>query len=143
MMDTATFLRLVQADPPPSESADEVASPPATENLALSNAKASLIRRRFREKLFGEARLVEGPAWEMLVDLYVSHLETTPLCVGSLCVTSGVPMTNAVRVLGKLVDAGMVVRNPDPCDKRRCVVSLSADTIGKLDTYFGSELAAD
>lgn len=73
----------------------------------------------------------------MLVDLYVSQLQGCDLCVGSLCVTSGVPMTNAVRILGKLIDAGFVSRQSDPGDRRRCVIALSDDANAKLDLYFG------
>lgn len=137
-MDAATFLRLVQAESGADENEGAISSQPADENVALANARASLGRRRLREKLFGDVRLVEGPAWEMLVDLYVSHLEQINLCIGSLCVTSGVPMTNAVRILAKLLEAHMVVRSPDLSDKRRCFIKLSDETLAKLDTYFSS-----
>jgi DNA-binding MarR family transcriptional regulator len=104
----------------------------------LSHAKAALSRRRLRQKLFADARFADGPAWEMLVDLYVNQIEGKELCVGSLCVTAGVPMTNAVRIVGKLLDAGLIRRKPDVSDRRRCLLSLDEGTRSRLDTYFSS-----
>lgn len=132
-MNAATFLRLVST--PSSDGPQERGLLP---NPGHSNAKAALARRRQREKMFEDAHIADGPAWEMLVDLYISEIEGKCLCIGSLCVTSGVPMTNAVRILGKLLDKGLVCREPDPEDRRRCFIALRPDTRAKLNLYFSS-----
>lgn len=88
--------------------------------------------------MFDDARCVDGPAWEMLVDLYVSQLEGKSLCIGSVCVTAGVPMTNAVRIMSRLIDKGLVRREPDCDDRRRCFIALEDETRAKLDVYFSS-----
>jgi DNA repair protein RadC len=115
---------------------NRVAAAQRTEQSTLTEARAALVRRRHRAKLFGELRVADGPAWEMLIDLYVSQLEGKSLCVGSLCVTSGVPMTSAARLLTKLLDTGLVRRVRDPDDRRRRLIALDDATCLKLDRYF-------
>lgn len=105
---------------------------------ALANARLALVRRRQRTALFGSSRLADGPAWEMLIDLYIHHLQGKQLCIGAVCIISDLPMTNAVRILGRLLDANMVCRDPDPDDRRRCFIRLHPETLAGLHCYFAS-----
>lgn len=105
---------------------------------SLANARVALRRRRDRRNLLGSTRFVDGPAWEMLMDLYIHHLEKKRLGIGALCVTSDLPMTSAVRLLDKLLSAGLVRRVPDPDDRRRCFIELDDRLLGNLHRYFAS-----
>jgi len=96
-------------------------------------AERLLRQRRQREACFGK-HLFADPCWDMLLDLYVArkrHLR--PISVSSLCIASAVPATTALRWIDTLVQEGLVVRQPDPRDKRRVLVSLTDEGSDKLD----------
>ena len=96
-------------------------------------AEQLLRRRRQREAFLGK-HLFADPCWDMLLDLYVSRKKRLrPVSVSSLCIASAVPATTALRWIDTLVQEGLVVRQPDPRDKRRVLVSLTDEGSGKLD----------
>lgn len=83
-------------------------------------------------------RLFADPAWDMLLELYASDLEQRRVTVGTLCGTSRVPHTTALRWIGTLVRQGLIKRTADPFDGRRIYVSLSADASTKMDHWFAT-----
>jgi DNA repair protein RadC len=70
---------------------DALRAEPVADTLA--NARRALERTRERRALLGCVHHIDGPGWEMLIDLYVHHLEGRQISVSALCVTSGLPMT--------------------------------------------------
>jgi predicted transcriptional regulator len=96
-------------------------------------AERLLRQRRQREAFFGK-HLFADPCWDMLLDLYVARKKRLrPVSVSSLCIASAVPATTALRWIDTLVQEGLVVRQPDPRDKRRVLVSLTDEGSHKLD----------
>jgi hypothetical protein len=95
-----------------------------------------LIRaRRLRDQFFGDS-LFEDPAWDMLLDLYAADLERARVSVSSLCIAAAVAPTTALRWIGRMTDAGLFERQPDPFDRRRAYMALSAQAIGGMRGYF-------
>lgn len=82
--------------------------------------------RRKRNRLFSPD-LFADPAWDMLLELYLSDLTGKRLSVSSLCFASNVPPTTALRWIDKLAADGLIERSADPCDRRRTFVALSDD----------------
>ncbi len=80
--------------------------------------------RRLRDQFFGVG-LFEDPAWDMLLDLFAAELEGVQVSVSSLCIAAAVAPTTALRWIGKMVDAGLFLREPDPFDRRRAFMALS------------------
>ena len=80
--------------------------------------------RRMREQFLGEG-LFEDPAWDMLLDLFAADLERVRVSVSSLCIAAAVAPTTALRWIGKLSDAGLLERQPDPFDRRRAYIVLT------------------
>lgn len=80
--------------------------------------------------LFGE------PAWDMLLELYALALEQQKVSVSSICLTSGVPPTTALRWLEKLQQSGFVEREDDPLDGRRTWIRLSRWGLARMREYF-------
>lgn len=115
----------------PASSSD--GSDTAPENLAtLARFLASARRRRdaaFPGIEFGE------PAWDMLLDLYVQHVEGRKVSVSSLCTAAAVPPTTALRWIETLTNAGQFIRSPDPLDGRRVHVSLAPTLISAIELY--------
>lgn len=61
----------------------------------------------------------------MLLDLYAAHLEGTQVSVSSLCIAAAVAPTTALRWIGKMTEAGLFTRQPDPVDRRRAFMVLT------------------
>lgn len=118
-------------------------APPPTRT---ARDQATMIRemlraRRAREAHFG-AGLFADPVWDILLDLTASQLEGTRVSVTSLCIAASVPTTTALRSINALVERGMLVRTPDPADRRREYVSLSPDTFDAMLRYLAQHGAA-
>ena len=80
--------------------------------------------RRLRASFLGEG-LFEDPAWDMLLDLFAAELEGARVSVSSLCIAAHVAPTTALRWIGRLGEAGLFERRPDPQDRRRAFMALT------------------
>ena len=109
----------------PSVIADD---PPASAIRAVIRA------RRLRERFF-PAGHIEDPAWDMLLDLFAAHLEGVRVSVSSLCIAAAVPPTTALRWIGRLTAEGVLERQPDPVDRRRAFMTLSAGALSGMRGY--------
>lgn len=79
---------------------------------------------RMRRRLIGDEQ--SDPVWAMVLELCAARLEGRELCVTSLCLASGLPVTTALRRLDELERDGKITRNPDRTDRRRVFVTLDA-----------------
>lgn len=98
-----------------------------------------LIRSRARRSQYFSGDLFSEPGWDILLDLYASHIAQRRVSVTSLCVASGVPTTTALRWIKGLESRGMIVRESDPLDGRRMYLSLSASAVEAMKSYLKSE----
>jgi len=80
--------------------------------------------RRLREQFF-PSPLIEDPGWDMLLDLFAAELEDRGVSVSSLCIAAAVAPTTALRWIGKMTEAGLFERRPDPFDRRRAFMMLT------------------
>jgi DNA-binding MarR family transcriptional regulator len=85
-----------------------------------------------------DADLFFDPAWDMLLELYAAHLDQFDLCVGDLCVGSGVPLTTTLRWIRTMEEQGLLHRRDDPTHKRRVLVILSETAARRMDALFES-----
>ena len=83
-----------------------------------------------------DADLFADPAWDILLDLAAARAERQQVSVTSLCIAAGVPATTALRWIGQMVDADLLVRVSDPHDRRRAYIALSDNTADALARYF-------
>ncbi|WP_162177366.1 MULTISPECIES: JAB domain-containing protein [Novosphingobium] len=103
---------------------------------ALVNAQRTGRRRLLRRQLLGAEELFGEPAWDMLIELFIHQCEGKPLSTSSLCIASGLSMSSALRLVQRLIDAGLVEREVDPGDGRRNFISLSRGTAHRLKAFF-------
>ena len=110
---------------------------PSDNKLPVTAAEVrQLIRARLlRDQFFGDS-LFEDPAWDMLLDLYAADLEQGRVSVSSLCIAAAVAPTTALRWIGRMTDAGLFERQPDPFDRRRAYMALSVQAMGGMHSYF-------
>lgn len=87
--------------------------------------------RRRRERELGST-LFSDPAWDILLDLFVQHVDGNAITVSSACYGSGVPQTTALRHLTILIEAGLIGRRTSQADKRRQYVYLTDDGFARM-----------
>lgn len=111
------------------------------ESLLAAIAQAEYASRRRRDALFHPGIFAE-PAWDMLLDLYVQEHLKRPVSIHSLCIAAAVPPTTALRWIGRLVECGLMAREPSHRDNRVVHVALTATGRGEMEQYLRSRLAA-
>lgn len=130
-----TLARLTRAEqaPVPSTTStvgDRMTTFEAAPTVRGDGVDGSAVRRiirarRLRDQFFGTG-LFEDPAWDMLLDLFAAELERAQVSVSSLCIAAAVAPTTALRWIGKMTEVGLFERRPDPFDRRRAFMALSA-----------------
>jgi CheY-like chemotaxis protein/DNA-binding MarR family transcriptional regulator len=87
-----------------------------------------------RSSIFGPAVMPE-PAWEMLAELMRARLAGQRVSVTSLALASSSPMTTALRRIDDLIQCGLVVRVPDPGDRRRTHLELTQEGVMRMQVF--------
>jgi len=114
------------------------AGDPEDSSLALANARRTARRRLLRRQLVGADELFGEPAWEILIDLFIHECEAKPVSVSSAFIASGLPTTSAQRLVQRLCDAGLLMREADHGDGRRTNIRLSPHLTHRLTAYFAA-----
>jgi len=111
-------------------------APPAERAMPIDpqDIRKAVRARRLREQFFAAA-LLEDPGWDMLLDLFAAELEDRAVSVSSLCIAAAVAPTTALRWIGKMSEAGLFERRPDPFDRRRAFMALSEQARAGMQSY--------
>ncbi|WP_010218980.1 hypothetical protein [Sphingomonas sp. PAMC 26621] len=110
------------------------ASTPARAEIRVRDVRDAIRARRLRDQVFGTG-LFEDPAWDMLLDLFAAELERVQVSVSSLCIAAAVAPTTALRWIARMTEAGLFERRPDPFDRRRAFMALSARASAGMRSY--------
>jgi DNA-binding MarR family transcriptional regulator len=105
--------------------------------ISAGDVRRVIRARRLRDTFFS-AGLIEDPGWDMLLDLFAAELESTQVSVSSLCIAAAVAPTTALRWIGRMSDAGLFERRPDPADRRRAFMALTPRASQAMSAYLGS-----
>lgn len=81
--------------------------------------------RRRRASILEDSAVADGPAWDILLDLFIHMVDNKDVSVSSASIAASCPATTALRWLNILQDQGLIVRINDPKDHRRTFVQLS------------------
>lgn len=103
-----------------NEKQEPVGSKHCPRKLALYLCELHKVRRR----VFGD-EMCDNSRWIMILELFKSESDKRKVYVSSLCAETGRSQTAALRRLGELETAGLIVRNPDPDDRRCMLVHLT------------------
>ena len=118
-----------------------VAETTAMRRMNAEVAREIYATRRSRTAIFDNHELFGEPAWDILLDLYVAHVESKPVSVSSACIGSAAPPTTGLRWLGVLAEQDLILREHDPEDQRRVLVRLTDTGLAAMDKYFASNAA--
>lgn len=88
--------------------------------------------RRERDKKFQVQALFQDPAWDILLDLFISHVGNKNISVMSAGLAGQVPPSTALRWVWALEEAKLVERRADKNDKRRSFVLLTAEGLSHM-----------
>lgn len=110
------------------------------EDRRLVTAKAVLAGRRRRTASFSGVRFYD-PSWDMILELYVATREQRVLAVSQLCGLSGGSTTTALRHIENIEALGYIRRGPDPEDRRRLVVTMTALLADAFDKWLDLQVA--
>jgi len=108
----------------PTISAKRGPSPVISNPALVEIAKRLYDMRKVRDQLLGDT-LFSEPAWDILLDLFISDHEARQLSVSAVCIGARAPSATALRYLTMLQDAGLVERTRDERDGRRSHVQLT------------------
>lgn len=86
------------------------------------------------ESFFGE------PGWDILLDLYLAHLNQTKLTIGSIGIDAKTPQTTVLRWLDRLEKNNQIERMSDPYDKRRTYIVLKEDLADQMHAWCAQEM---
>lgn len=100
-------------------------------------ARQSYEDRRQRDRVFNDPALFGEPAWDILLDLFVSYRDGRKISTSSACIGAAVPPTTALRWLTVLTERNLIEREDDPHDARRHFVRLTARGYDLMLEYFG------
>ncbi len=103
--------------------------------VTATEIRQTIRGRRLRDQFFGHG-LFEDPAWDMLLDLSAADLERARVSVSSLCIAAAVAPTTALRWISRMTEAGLFEREPDPFDRRRAFMRLSAKARDGMHEYW-------
>lgn len=99
-------------------------------------AQALSAHRRERERWFGEhAKLLQGAAWDLLLELFLCHEDGRTPSTTSAAYGAGVPPTTALRALKKLTTSGIVKTWIDAVDTRVRRVELAPEAVAMMRSF--------
>lgn len=104
--------------------------------IAVRNAEATVRRRMLRKQLLRGSDHFGEPAWDILLDLFIHEAKGQSLSMSALCVTAGIPMSSAMKLIQRMCDDGVLERTPDTTDGRRSLVSIAPAVAHRLRAYF-------
>ncbi|WP_336961664.1 winged helix DNA-binding protein [Sphingobium aquiterrae] len=88
-------------------------------------ARAKVIERfcEIRQQVFDG--LIRDAEFNLLIDAFLHDEADVRVTVGDACIAARVPQTTALRAIQTLIDSGLLIRNTDPRDNRRKLLSIT------------------
>lgn len=108
----------------------------APNGLTGDKVRAVCNLRRARQEIL-PGKLLGDPTWDMLLQLYATHLDGGRMSISRLTRSARVPLTTVLRRLAILEERGLVTRTDDAFDGRRVYVALSFAGAEAMDRCFG------
>lgn len=96
-------------------------------------ARAKIQARRRRQEIFPGIQVAD-PAWDLMLELFIHHVEMRQISVTGLGLSANIPGATVLRWLAMFHEAKLIVREPDPTDRRRVWVRLTQSGAERIAT---------
>lgn len=119
--------------------------PPSSGRLndrRLATAKAWIKAGLIRTKALGDG-MAADPAWDILLNVYVSTIEGRDLTATDAAHAGQVPLSTGLRWIAILEASGWISRDDDPIDKRRRIIVLRSEGRRRLESAFDAVVDSD
>jgi hypothetical protein len=103
--------------------------------FALAHVARCLLKQRQMRNEHFVAELFSEPAWDILLDLFIAHIEQQHVSITSACLSSAAPQTTSLRWLDVVQKLGLVERYGCTNDRRVSYVRLTKAGHGALRRY--------
>lgn len=98
---------------------------PVTESALLECARFVYQARCETRTILQNPHVADGPAWDILLDLFISEGADRSVAVSDALIAAGCPPTTGLRWVQVLHEAGLIEREKDRADNRRTYLKLS------------------
>lgn len=102
----------------------------------LEDARAELLRRKQRRQVLGHLGILNDPAWDILLELYIADITGCQLYASVVGTDAAIPQSTALRWLTVLEKEGLLRRRFDNFDKRRQWVGLTPFARSLMERHF-------
>lgn len=111
--------------------------PPARDvsDETLARIARTIYRARQRREKFFPGDLFAEPAWDMLLDLFISKAQGKRVLTTSLCIAANVPQTTGLRWIAQLEQYQLVRRFSAPDDARIKLIELTPEGYRLMRRY--------
>ncbi len=109
---------------------------PRPPEISGASVRAILAARRLRDECFGPA--VGDLAWAVLLEAYAARLEGRLSPMTSLGASAGIARSTAHRWVAWLLDHGLLVRHPQPTNRRTALVGPSDAAAARIADYLAA-----
>ena len=101
----------------------EAQEPPVPQGARRARAKVIERFCEVRQQVFDG--LIRDAEFNLLIDAFLHDEADIRVTVGDACIAARVPQTTALRAIQTLIDSGLLIRNTDPRDNRRKLLSIT------------------
>ena len=105
------------------------------ETHALAHVARQEYEARRRRARYIDPSLLGEPAWDILLDLFISAAENRLVSVTSSAIAAQVPQTTALRYFASLVAAGLIRRQKSKTDARVTFLELTDEGRSRVGSY--------
>lgn len=134
-----TFDTTKAVEPEPRARAPRRLEIEAMRPALVREAQRQISMRAARGKFF-PVELFGEPAWNMLLDLYISKANGVRITVTSACIASDAPNTTALRYIDLMVAMDLVARVPSSVDRRVIYLELKDRAETLMEKFLRSQL---
>jgi hypothetical protein len=104
--------------------------------IGSASIRAILAVRRLRDECFGAA--VGDHGWSVLLEAYAARLDGRQSPMTGLGLAAGIARSTAHRRVAWLLDRGLLVRHPNPGNRRTAFVAPSDEAADRIAAYLAA-----
>lgn len=107
----------------------------------LATIASSIYRSRQMRSRYFEGSLLGDPAWDMLLDLFISKIQGRRVSTSSLCLAAHVPQATGLRWIDQLRRGGLLQQAPAHDDARVKLVEISSEGFRRMRAFIADSVS--